>query len=81
MTGADNDWFWLISSAHKKPHVILFVGGSSVEIELHSTRGYRDIISCFYTANSTNKSAYRFNGQRYVCPKSLWTDAYTPSSK
>jgi len=73
MTGADNDWFWLIRSPNKNPHVVLFVGGNSVELKHSVTNGYHDIISHFYTASEANESIYRFNGKRYVRKKDEWT--------
>jgi hypothetical protein len=73
MTGADNDWFWLIGSANKNPHVVLFVGGNSVELKHSVTNGYRDITSHFYTAQDANVSVYRYNGRRYVRTKDEWT--------
>lgn len=74
MTGADNDWFWLVSSADKNPKVVLFVGGNSVELGHGLTNGYRNITSHFYTASGeVNQSLYRFDGTRYVRTKNEWT--------
>lgn len=73
MTGADNDWFWLVRSANKSPRVVLFVGGTPVELRHSVTNGYRDIVSHFYTASEANKSVYHFDGKSYIRTKNEWS--------
>ena len=66
MSGADNDWFWIVhSSPHSAPRVLLFAGGYSLELLNNRTHGYPDIRSSWSSASETEETTYRFNGKKY----------------
>jgi hypothetical protein len=65
MSGADNDWFWIVRSAHKNPSIVLFAGGNSLEVLGAKTNGYRDIRSEWASASEVITEIYKFDGVRY----------------
>lgn len=76
MSGADNGWFWLVSSATSNhPKVVLFAGGNSLEIMESRTNGYRDIKSIWSSPNETSQRIYHFDGKSYR----LWKEKWTPT--
>src|SRR5437899_11433444 len=74
MSGADNDWFWIVLSAQKNPRIALFAGGSLLEVMPSRTNGYRDIRSDWSNPNGTQPRIYRFNGDRYRLWKESWRE-------
>lgn len=72
MSGADNDWFWIVLSAQKNPRIVLFAGGNSLEVRGSRTNGYRDLRSDWSNPNGTETRSYRFNGTRYELWKEKW---------
>jgi len=72
MTGGDNDWFWIVLSARKNPKVVLFAGGSSLEVMSSRTNGYRDIRSGWASASQASTKIYKFNGRTYKLWKERW---------
>jgi hypothetical protein len=72
MTGADNDWFWVVRSAYKNPNVVLFAGGNSLELMKARVNGYRDIKSVWSSPSETGTKIYRFNGVRYKLWQEKW---------
>jgi hypothetical protein len=65
LRGADNDWFWVVRSAHKNPRIILFVGGYTLDVLGTKTNGLRDIRSTWSTPSETYVTTYHFDGRRY----------------
>jgi hypothetical protein len=65
MSGADNDWFWIVRSARKNPNVILFAGATSLELMNGKTLGLRDIRTVWYGASETYDVIYHFDGKVY----------------
>jgi hypothetical protein len=69
LSGADNDWFWIVSSVDNIPKVVLWTGCLSLEVRSSKTNGYRDIRSSWNSASSAaDIKEYRFNGKKYI----LW---------
>jgi hypothetical protein len=67
MTGADNDWFWIVLHAHSHPKAVLWVGGNGVYVTHHVTSGYRDLVATWSSAAGyTLTWKYRFDGEKYV---------------
>jgi hypothetical protein len=48
-SGADNDWFWIVSRASKKQRVILFAGGNELRVMDRETNRYKDI-QCIWSS-------------------------------
>jgi hypothetical protein len=69
MSGADNTWFWMVSSAPPKPRVLLFAGCNSVEIMRDKTNGYRNIRCLWSSASETGDRVYEFENERYRLSK------------
>jgi hypothetical protein len=65
MTGADNDWYWIVCSVHGRPRMILFLGCNSFEILKTMTNGYHDIRSFWVAGSGSITRTYKFNGVRY----------------
>jgi hypothetical protein len=72
MTGADNEWFWIVRVRQGRASVLLFTGALSVSILPHKTNGRHDI-SSFWTMGANelfrrygyNGTVYKLTGQRY----------------
>jgi|SRR5579859_255676 len=75
MSGADNDWFWIVRSAHTQPRVVLFVGGNSIELMRTRTNGYCNIRSDWSSPQETRDAVYHFDGRKYK----LWKEKWTPN--
>ena len=73
MSGADNDWFWVVRSAYKSPKVVLFAGGYSLEFMKAKTNGYRDIRSVWSSPSETETKIYKFDGIRYKLCREKWS--------
>ena len=74
MTGADNDWFWVVRSPRHNPSVVLFSGGDYLQLLNSGTNGLRDIRRLFSTASETRETIYKFDGTRYKIAKDKWTE-------
>jgi hypothetical protein len=72
MSGADNDWFWVVRSAYKNPKVVLFAGGYSLELMKARAKGYRDIKSVWSSPSETGTKIYQFDGIRYKLWREKW---------
>jgi hypothetical protein len=75
MSGADNEWFWVVRSAVKNPKVVLWAGGNSLELTDSRMHGYRDIHSWWSSPNETSEQIYHFDGNKY----NLWKENWTPN--
>jgi hypothetical protein len=72
MAGADNTWFWIVRSARKNPRVVLFGGGSTLEVLKTKTNRYRDVSSTWSSGTEENVTTiYHFNGSNYRVWKKL----------
>ena len=71
MANGDHDWFWIVQPAGKKPRVVLFAGGNSLEIQDTRNNAYRDISSVWNYPNETLVTFYKFNGKKYGFKKVL----------
>lgn len=74
LTGADNDWFWVVRSEAPTPRVVLFCGALRVEILPRPHNSLEDI-RCTWESPGGDGFIhdYRFNGQRYVLFKKTET--------
>ena len=70
-SGADNDWFWLLSS-HSGVRVLLFCGGNSLEIMKDGAAGYQDVRCVWYGPNTEKEELYRYDGRVYKLSKRSW---------
>src|SRR5208283_2666829 len=72
LSGADNSWFWVVSSARSAPRVVLWASGNYLEVLDTRTNGYRNIRSFWASASTTKSSEYHFNGKEYTLWKERW---------
>ena len=66
VTGADNDWFWIVTHAEGKPRVVLYTNGLSVAIFAKVHNGLRDVQSSWNSPNEFIEKSYRYDGKRYL---------------
>lgn len=76
MTGADNDWYWIIRTGHKNPKVILFLGCNGFQVLKTTTNGYHDIRSFWGAGIVSITRIYKFNGIRYKLWKKVEREDY-----
>lgn len=69
MANGDHDWFWIVRPAGKRPRLVLFAGGNSLEVQDSRTNSYRDISSVWIYPKETLVTIYKFNGKKYVFKK------------
>jgi hypothetical protein len=74
MSGADNDWFWIVRSPQQQPKVILWCGGNSLELLDSKSEGYRDVRCTWSSASETSTSLYRYVAGRYRLQHKKWTE-------
>jgi len=72
LSGADNSWFWVVSSARLAPRVVLWASGNYLKVMGSRTNGYRNIRSFWASASTTKTSEYHFNGKEYTLWKESW---------
>ena len=65
MSGADNDWFWVVRNPQQQPMVILFCGANSLEILDSKSQGFRDIRCTWSSPSETVRRMYHFTEGRY----------------
>jgi hypothetical protein len=66
MSGADNDWFWLVRDQGRKAEVLLFANGLSLQLRRTRCHGYRDIETSWSSAAGYVLTVrYRYDGVRY----------------
>ena len=65
MSGADNDWFWIVQSPKREPKVILFCGGNSLEILKTKSGGFKDVRCSWSSPSETNIRIFRYAAGRY----------------
>jgi hypothetical protein len=67
LSGADNDWFWIVRRAGGHAEVILFAHTLSLELLRKQTNGYRDVRTIWSSAAGyTLTDIYRYDGSRYT---------------
>jgi hypothetical protein len=71
MANGDHDWFWIVRPAGKRPRLILYAGGNSLEVQDSRTNLYRDISSVWIYPKETLVTIYKFNGKTYGFSKVL----------
>ncbi|HEX8713694.1 MAG TPA: hypothetical protein VF730_17595 [Terracidiphilus sp.] len=66
MSGADNDWFWIVRRSPGRPKVILSANGLSLELLDSRTLGYKNIRT-FWSAPSgvSITCIYHYDGKQY----------------
>jgi hypothetical protein len=69
MAKGDHDWFWIVRTEGRKPRLVLFAGGTSLEVQNSRTNSYRDISSIWIYPKETLVSIYKFNGKKYTFRK------------
>lgn len=74
VSGADNDWFWVVHSSQSGPHIVLFCGALTVSV-LPQTHNSLQDIRCAWESPGGDGFIhdYRFNSQRYVLFKKAET--------
>jgi hypothetical protein len=65
MSGADNDWYWIVASYKRHPRIILFAGCLSLEIRSKTSNGYDDIRAQWNSASFERTQLFRFDGKVY----------------
>lgn len=65
MTGADNNWYWIVLSAYKNPRIVLFSGCLEVYVLHHRHNGYQDIKTWWGAGNSAFDITFHFDGKEY----------------
>jgi hypothetical protein len=74
VSGADNTWFWIVSSADNAPTIILWAGANSLEVMATATNGYRNVRSSWSSPTMTQTREYHFDGQKYALWKETTSD-------
>ncbi len=69
MANGDHDWFWIVIPVGKRPRLVLFAGGNSLEVQDSRTNAYRDISTVWIYPKETLVSIYKFNGKTYAFKK------------
>ena len=66
MSGADNDWFWIVREEGKGAKVLLWANGLELSLATHRTNGYRDIETAWAAASGIEIDCfYRYDGNQY----------------
>jgi hypothetical protein len=66
MSGADNDWFWIVRRLRGRAQVILFANGLSLKLLNSRTSGYKNILTGWSAASGlTITCIYHYDGTRY----------------
>jgi len=68
VSGADNDWFWIVNDLPSAPRVVLWAGCDSLEVMDRRTNGYKNISCSWSSPSMTVTRSYHFDGKKYV----LW---------
>ena len=66
MSGADNDWYWIVATPYTHPRVVLFEGTDALSLLPRYHNGYKDIESWWGVAAGSHEKLFRFNGSKYV---------------
>jgi hypothetical protein len=66
MSGADNDWYWIVATPYTHPRVVLFEGTDALSLLRRYHNGYQDIESWWGVAAGSHEKTFRFNGSKYV---------------
>jgi hypothetical protein len=66
MSGADNDWFWIVRVMGGHAQILLFANGNGIDFLRTRTNGYREIESVWYSAAGYSITRlYRYDGTVY----------------
>lgn len=65
VTGADNDWFWIVRVRQGRASVLLFTGTLTVNILPHKTNGHNDIRTFWCSGASGMRERFKYNGSVY----------------
>jgi hypothetical protein len=65
MSGADNDWFWIVRQSGETASILLWAGGNCLNMEETSNFGLRDISTTWSSASSTETANYSYDGKSY----------------
>jgi len=75
MTGADNNWFWIIGISEGKARVLLFTNGLSVNILRHKTNGYYDVKESWGGNSGWGSRFYQYTSSTYKLVRKSWHNA------
>jgi hypothetical protein len=75
MTGADNNWFWILRVHEGKAKVLLFTNGLTIEILHRKTNGYFDIKESWGGNAGWGNRFYQYTGSTFKLTKKNWHDA------
>lgn len=66
MSGADNDWFWIVRHSRDGAEVILFASGLALDLLDSRSLGYKNIRTVWAAASGlTITCVYHYDGNRY----------------
>jgi hypothetical protein len=74
MSGADNDWFWIVQAPRRHPRIILWCGANSLEILATASDGHKDVRCTWYSASEKVVSSYRYAAGRYRLKRERWSN-------
>jgi hypothetical protein len=73
ISGADNDWFWVVRFAFTNPKVVLWEGANCISFDQGQTNGLHNISSSWASASERKEVTYRFDGAKYKAGKPRWS--------
>jgi hypothetical protein len=66
MSGADNDWFWIVRRGLSRTEVVLEAGGNCLELLKKRSDGYKDIRAMWGAASGLKITwIYNYDGAQY----------------
>ena len=69
ISGADNDWFWIVRQSGEKASILLWAGGYCLNVEKTSNFGLRDLSTTWSSASTTETANYVYDGKSYKLKK------------
>ncbi len=76
MTGADNNWYWVVATPYTHPRVVLYEGSDGLTFLKSVHHGYRDIESGWAVAAQSHDKIFHFDGDKYILARER---CYVPS--
>jgi hypothetical protein len=73
MSGGDNTWFWIITSADSKP-VATWVQANTVTVLRSRHNGYRDVRTDWFAGSHRDTQVFRYDGHSYKLYREKYKD-------
>ena len=73
MSGGDNTWFWIITSAESSP-VATWVQGNTVTLLRSRHNGYRDVRTDWFAGSHRDTQVFRYDGHSYKLYREKYKD-------